>query len=317
VLREQVAELGQLNGLFVYDADGAWLVNSRPEPLPAHNNADREYFRFHRADPGRGAHVGTPVVSRSSGKWVIPVSRRINGADGRFAGVALATIDVDYFKRFCQSLDIGGRGAVALTSNAGTLLLRRPFDDATIGMGMARSALYLANRRQFDATLAREFGPAARGAAPLAFIMLDVDCFKQYNDHDGHVAGDACLRAPSGCVVALMPGRRGELAASWRRATAARKSGFSCPTPGSTRRWRWPSGCGWRSRACASATRAARPASSPSAPAWRRNWRGAAAGGGRQGAVRGQAGRAQPRPRRRPARIRPKRLTAAAYKTAP
>lgn len=51
----------------------------------------------------------------------------------------------------------------------------------------------VANRRHFDEVLAREVARARRLKQPLALIMLDVDQFKKYNDHYGHLAGDHCL----------------------------------------------------------------------------------------------------------------------------
>ncbi|MBC7453331.1 MAG: diguanylate cyclase [Massilia sp.] len=52
----------------------------------------------------------------------------------------------------------------------------------------------MANRRRLDEVLALELQRAARAGTPLALLMLDVDLFKNYNDHYGHQQGDACLR---------------------------------------------------------------------------------------------------------------------------
>ena len=52
----------------------------------------------------------------------------------------------------------------------------------------------IANRRQFDEFLSREWARSARHQGSLAVLMVDVDYFKQYNDLYGHQAGDDCLR---------------------------------------------------------------------------------------------------------------------------
>jgi diguanylate cyclase (GGDEF)-like protein len=52
----------------------------------------------------------------------------------------------------------------------------------------------LANRRCFDQTLEMEARRAKRDGTSLALLMIDLDYFKLFNDSQGHVAGDECLR---------------------------------------------------------------------------------------------------------------------------
>lgn len=53
----------------------------------------------------------------------------------------------------------------------------------------------LANRRYFNEVLASEIRRAQRSHLLLSLILCDVDFFKNYNDHYGHIAGDKCLQA--------------------------------------------------------------------------------------------------------------------------
>ena len=72
----------------------------------------------------------------------------------------------------------------------------------------------IGNRRLFDQTLRAEWARAARRGGSIGLLMIDVDHFKEYNDHYGHPAGDAVLRQ-----IAAMVGesvrRGGELVARY------------------------------------------------------------------------------------------------------
>lgn len=70
----------------------------------------------------------------------------------------------------------------------------------------------IANRREFDRRLQLEWGRARREAQPLALILADVDFFKNYNDHYGHPAGDACLQQIAS-ILRSVPQRSSDLVA--------------------------------------------------------------------------------------------------------
>ncbi len=62
----------------------------------------------------------------------------------------------------------------------------------------------LANRRCFDDTLHAEWARALRQHQPLSLLMVDVDNFKAYNDANGHLGGDECLKRIAGAVAGEM-----------------------------------------------------------------------------------------------------------------
>ncbi len=72
----------------------------------------------------------------------------------------------------------------------------------------------ISNRRVFDETLEREWHRAKRGHSPISLIMIDIDDFKAYNDHYGHLAGDDCLKQVAGILKARL-GRPGDLLARY------------------------------------------------------------------------------------------------------
>ena len=72
----------------------------------------------------------------------------------------------------------------------------------------------LANRRRFDEHLALQWGQLGRSQRPLSLVMVDLDCFKSYNDTLGHPKGDECLARVAG-VLAASASRAGDLSARY------------------------------------------------------------------------------------------------------
>jgi len=89
------------------------------------NYADREFFTFHRQHPNNELFISKPVLGRISGTRQIPMSIRIDKADGTFGGVVVLSVDPGYFTGFYQQADLGRRGVVALVGLDGIVRARR------------------------------------------------------------------------------------------------------------------------------------------------------------------------------------------------
>lgn len=140
-MRNMVKEVKELHGLFVYGADGSWLASSLERPVVG-NNIDRDYFQYHLRNPSRDVYIGKPIRSRSTGIWVLPVSRRIDRPDGSFGGVALGTIQIAFFANLYESFDVGREGVVLLARDDGTLIYRRPFSEQQIGIDVSNGPIF-------------------------------------------------------------------------------------------------------------------------------------------------------------------------------
>lgn len=145
-LEHMAGKARELHGLFIYDARGAWIATSLGR-VHKGNNSDREYFKHHQQTPGRATYIGSPIRSRSTGVWIVPISRRIEHADGSFAGVALVTMRVDFFEKAYSKLDVGESGTILFALDTGTLYYRRPFVESIIGLDISSGPLLQLYRR--------------------------------------------------------------------------------------------------------------------------------------------------------------------------
>ena len=64
------------------------------------------------------------------------------------------------------------------------------------------------NRLSFEMTLREEITAVRQSGRPLAFLMFDIDHFKNYNDTYGHEAGDEVLRRFAGTVRQMLDKRK-------------------------------------------------------------------------------------------------------------
>jgi diguanylate cyclase (GGDEF)-like protein/PAS domain S-box-containing protein len=199
LLRREAERPPGATAFFVYDAEGNRLATSLPQAPAGLTNAERDYFRHHRDHDDPAPFVGPVIRSQTRGIWTLTLSRRLQTADGRFAGVALATIDADYLSRFFAGFDLGRQGAAALFRSDGVLLSRQPFIESDAGRSYAHLPLF------------RDWLP--RAATGTYWIASPFDGVMRLNSY---------RRAERYPLVLAAAVSEQEALASWRRETAIR-----------------------------------------------------------------------------------------------
>jgi PAS domain S-box-containing protein len=109
---------GLVDFVGVFDARGRLVASSRAlrDGVDA---AQVDFFAHHAAASDDAPFLGSPRQSRFSDTHTIPLSRRVTGRDGRFAGVVVVSIMPERLLAIARAIDLGSDGAVALVGRDG------------------------------------------------------------------------------------------------------------------------------------------------------------------------------------------------------
>jgi diguanylate cyclase (GGDEF)-like protein/PAS domain S-box-containing protein len=154
LIRTRVAALPMLHSLLVLDSKGR-LLASGDDVLPRGKSfANSPVFLHHRDSPSLDMFVGPPVHNILDGRWVIKLSRRVNHADGSFAGIVVACIATDFFQARFAAFDIGREGHIGLVNRDGIGVARNPPRPGFIGSDISHGPLFTTVQRSgSDGTL--------------------------------------------------------------------------------------------------------------------------------------------------------------------
>jgi two-component system, cell cycle sensor histidine kinase PleC len=133
LLGERLSRAPQLTGLAVYGSDGRLRAGTAAFLAPGTHLADAAYLRT--------TSDGGLRVVLTEGKQIV-IGRRFKRGDGSAAGVVAATLNGDYLQQFFFTLRTGEDGIIALATEDGTLLARKPFVPSLIGQNFGGDALF-------------------------------------------------------------------------------------------------------------------------------------------------------------------------------
>lgn len=190
--------------------------------------SDRAHFRVHRDGPGDRMYVGRPVQGRVTGRWIVPLSRRIDRRDGGFGGVIVVAADPSYFTSFYNEAQLGRRGLTLLSTSDGSVLARRSGDQAWYGdegsrqprvesLGERREGV-LQGRSPFDGENRVLAYRSVAGQSLVVAVGLDED--EVLAAARGRERTLKLFAAGTTAVLALAFGGLALLLRSWRRSQA-------------------------------------------------------------------------------------------------
>ena len=133
--------------LAVLDAKGMLLSSNIGQASGKVDLSDSEIMQMQSGAAEDRLGIGLPVRASGTGRWVLNVTRKILLPDGRFGGLVVASVSLDYFTRFYEALDLQTT-AVLLLGTDGIVRGRVPPLENSVGLpyrGVGMDALLLAD----------------------------------------------------------------------------------------------------------------------------------------------------------------------------
>jgi diguanylate cyclase (GGDEF)-like protein len=126
ILVAAMAGAPQAASLNVIGPDGWMRASDAAYPLRPIDSRDREYYAYLSTHPEREMHIARSIRSRSSGKWSIPIARRIDKPDGSLKMIVNLGVDMGYFDRFYRTLELGDSSRMLLIRRDGWVIMETP-----------------------------------------------------------------------------------------------------------------------------------------------------------------------------------------------
>jgi len=160
--------------VFLLDTQGFVMSSTRPE-LMSLDMSDRDYFLAARNLRNKGLFVGPAIKWQATGRWEINLSRRLERADGSFAGAIVVSYDPWALTSLLEQVDLGPRGLIALVGGDGAIR-------ALVSPGAVRPGEDVSKSSMYKAMLTIPQGNWTGPSAPDGVVR--VHAFRHLRDQD-------------------------------------------------------------------------------------------------------------------------------------
>lgn len=153
VRTRQVLQHEAVVRVMVLDAQGGVIAGDTS--FDGSNHFDRELLVQPIQGASAGLMVGKPVRDRTSGRWIIPATGRLNLSDGSFAGAVVVAIDASFLTGIYDPAALGKHGSMTLVGTDGVVRAQRVGDAILHDQPSAADAFYGGDAKQIEGTSVR------------------------------------------------------------------------------------------------------------------------------------------------------------------
>jgi signal transduction histidine kinase len=136
LLRRRIAGVRQVAAVVIADPAGNILYSSRPGPAGELPPAARKLVADEAGGTDMGLRFSEPMRDADN-HWTALMLRGMRDPADRYAGAAIAFLNLGYFEDFYRAVELSENGAILLHLRDGTVLARYPHNDAVIGQSYA------------------------------------------------------------------------------------------------------------------------------------------------------------------------------------
>jgi diguanylate cyclase (GGDEF)-like protein/PAS domain S-box-containing protein len=139
--RDRISALPYIDAIVLTTPTGKLVNFSRSWPIPQVNGVARDRARIFETTR-QTSFIGRPLRSPSNGHWVLPIARKVTGANGTFAGILVGSTRLRYFEQLFKSVARDSDRSISLFTRDGMLVARYPRDDTLRGRSFAERAIF-------------------------------------------------------------------------------------------------------------------------------------------------------------------------------
>jgi diguanylate cyclase (GGDEF)-like protein len=177
ILSTQIERMPQAGTISVTDAQGWMRASALAYPLTPIDSRDQLDYRYVSTHSDPELYVSRPIKDRTTDKWTIPLTRRVNNPDGSLKMIFSFGLDMAYFDRFYRSLSLGADGRLLLVRPDGWVIMESPLTEQVMNLNVTDSMLfrrvrvnptgaYQVDRSMVD-NIPRIFGYAGSSQSPI------------------------------------------------------------------------------------------------------------------------------------------------------